>query len=501
MEEKKDKTNEVVEQSVVEKILIALRQRIILIIAIIVLFVAIGFLYNDVRKPDYTVFETVAFTAQNTADYYGVRIDGTQTPVGTTLLEDNSDYYVLREDSDNHANATSKYADTVVQFFKVGVVSERAEYYYYQFDSICKAKKIEGSDERFYYIDQYLDMIRKTHLQKRLLDGIFNNSKDNNRDYRFDIKLSKIVEETKEEKVLHYEYYYDYYLDNVQRDSTGKYTYFFAKEGCDPVEVEDSIFDSQIDYICYSQEKVSKDLLEMYKFDEKSGLKIKGAFDIYQDGDSGSPTYGNYVYVGSNTNGLNFRKFENGALSEPLVLTDGDYDKILFAPYDVIFDKYVFVQENVDMKIYPSNITVSYNASEKNYILSVGYLDEDPTMAEEKVRIIVLATMQEANKEDAFASKDNGKGIEVPFPKNYKYFNIVKVNLVDLGTVGTTVNISSRRTLITFFIVGVIASLIIVYLLSLIDTTVDSKKELERITGVEFLAYISNTKDGGKNNG
>ena len=80
----------------------AIRRYLVLIIAIVVASVAIGFVYVKTAKPDYTATEKVAYKAQNE----------------------------LQSTTQNNINAMNAFIGTVVDFCDEEVVVDRANFYY-----------------------------------------------------------------------------------------------------------------------------------------------------------------------------------------------------------------------------------------------------------------------------------------------------------------------------------------------------------------------------------
>jgi uncharacterized protein involved in exopolysaccharide biosynthesis len=99
--EEKNKTTEETTFSLVE-FYRATKRYIVLMLAIVVAALAVGFIYANTVKPDYTATEKVAYKAQNE----------------------------LQSTTQNNINAMNAFIGTIVDFCDEGVVVDRANYYY-----------------------------------------------------------------------------------------------------------------------------------------------------------------------------------------------------------------------------------------------------------------------------------------------------------------------------------------------------------------------------------
>jgi capsular polysaccharide biosynthesis protein len=76
-----------------------------------------------------------------------------------------------------------------------------------------------------------------------------------------------------------------------------------------------------------------------------------------------------------------------------------------------------------------------------------------------------------------------------------KYFDTVEVAMKDLGTMPVSTSSSKMKTILVFGVISVVAGVVVVYIKNLLDNTVKTKEDLNRITGVDLLASID--KQGG----
>lgn len=140
-------------------------------------------------------------------------------------------------------------------------------------------------------------------------------------------------------------------------------------------------------------------------------------------------------------------------------------------------DNYSLLLDTKIEDIRPANITISSSSSEPlEFYFSLSYKDEDPLVAEEKVRILSFAYAREIQS----STIDNSSS----------YFGGIDIILTDLGCYGCTVDMSTTKILFIFTLAGVVLSLLCVYLKVLFDNTVKDKETVEKLTGTNFLAYI-----------
>jgi capsular polysaccharide biosynthesis protein len=123
--EEKNKTTEETTFSLVE-FYRAIKRYFVLILAIFVAAIAVGFVYVSTTKPDFTATEKVAYKAQNE----------------------------LQSTTQNNINAMNAFIGTIVDFCDEGVVVDRANYYYSRY---LNAKLDFGSG---YPVEDFIKSIR-----------------------------------------------------------------------------------------------------------------------------------------------------------------------------------------------------------------------------------------------------------------------------------------------------------------------------------------------------
>lgn len=140
-------------------------------------------------------------------------------------------------------------------------------------------------------------------------------------------------------------------------------------------------------------------------------------------------------------------------------------------------DNYSLLVDTKIEYIRPANITISSTSNDQlEFYFSLSYKDDNPLVAEEKVRILSLAYAREIQS----STVDNSSS----------YFGGIDIILTDLGCYGCTVDMSTTKILVIFTLAGVVLSLLCVYLKVLFDNTVKDKETVEKLTGVNLLAYI-----------
>ena len=140
-------------------------------------------------------------------------------------------------------------------------------------------------------------------------------------------------------------------------------------------------------------------------------------------------------------------------------------------------DNYSLLVDTEIKYIRPANITISSTSNDQlEFYFSLSYKDDNPLVAEEKVRILSLAYAREIQS----STVDNSSS----------YFGGIDIILTDLGCYGCTVDMSTTKILVIFTLAGVVLSLLCVYLKVLFDNTVKDKETVEKLTGTNFFAYI-----------
>lgn len=110
----------------------------------------------------------------------------------------------------------------------------------------------------------------------------------------------------------------------------------------------------------------------------------------------------------------------------------------------------------------------STDNSEQTFDFGITYLDNTEKTAKEKVKILVLAY-----------------GIESAY-----FFVDLKTTIEDMGPLPCHVDIEKSTIILISFALGLIVSLLVVYLIQVLDKTVKSKEEVEELTGYPVLACI-----------
>ena len=120
------------------------------------------------------------------------------------------------------------------------------------------------------------------------------------------------------------------------------------------------------------------------------------------------------------------------------------------------------------------------------YAIDISYTDDLRDAANVKSKITVVAIQQEAMREsdEPPASPTD--------PRSTYYFGKTKIMFIDAGDMGVSASSGSTRIVILSALVGVVAALLVVYLLNVLNRTVTTEEEIERITGSSLLCYISN---------
>lgn len=126
-------------------------------------------------------------------------------------------------------------------------------------------------------------------------------------------------------------------------------------------------------------------------------------------------------------------------------------------------------------------IVVPINIEEESlFVFDFYYTDSSKVDAYEKTKIYCYAYEKE------LASEDNAQGLTIP-----NYFGSFKVTVKDLGTKAVSSNSSKKKTVLSAAIVGVVVSLLVVYIVTKADKTIKTKDELERIVDAPVLSCLT----------
>lgn len=129
------------------------------------------------------------------------------------------------------------------------------------------------------------------------------------------------------------------------------------------------------------------------------------------------------------------------------------------------------------------NISSKYEIDEADsakFSFFLSYTDKDLEASANKIKILALAFDLETRETIIIDNKEQGK-----------YFAGITSEIIDLDLVGKpSSDVSKTRVLIISAAVGVIISLLVVYLIVICDKSLKDKDELEEIVGADLLSYI-----------
>lgn len=130
-----------------------------------------------------------------------------------------------------------------------------------------------------------------------------------------------------------------------------------------------------------------------------------------------------------------------------------------------------------ELAILSSNVDVSYNSEQTSYYIYIAYTDSDRDEAAEKVNCLVEAASTVGAK---LASE--GLSMTVTF---------MEVN--DDPDISAQSN--AKLVLALCIVAGVIVAVLVVLFRYLLDDTVKTKEELERITGTKVFAFLGDPEE------
>lgn len=119
------------------------------------------------------------------------------------------------------------------------------------------------------------------------------------------------------------------------------------------------------------------------------------------------------------------------------------------------------------------------NQDATNWVFKVKYTDKTEKDALEKIYVLVLAYKHELYSEN----------------NNDSYFTNLNVKISNLGLDGVSKDVSKSKIIIIAVIIGIVLSLLVVYLKNLLDNTVKDREDLERITGVAVIGSIGERRE------
>lgn len=127
-----------------------------------------------------------------------------------------------------------------------------------------------------------------------------------------------------------------------------------------------------------------------------------------------------------------------------------------------------------------STLNNSYDDT-SSFVFKLSVQDGNAAVAKTKLRILALAVKIEIY--DTFG------GVTTTIEE--------MVNKVD--EIGVSTNLSKKKIVLVSFLLGIIAALVVVYLIEVFDKTVKDKEVLEKLTGANVIAYIND--EGEQENG
>lgn len=148
-------------------------------------------------------------------------------------------------------------------------------------------------------------------------------------------------------------------------------------------------------------------------------------------------------------------------------------------------DVYVEQENRVRTHYQKSSIKVYAEETEEletSFYFTISYTDGTYDEAADKAKILSYAINKESVKK---IGEDE-----------YKYFDGIKIDITNAGTIGVSNNLSKTKTIILFGLIGVAAAALVVYLRQVLDNTVKNTEDLEEITGVSNFSHIGRKKGG-----
>lgn len=148
-------------------------------------------------------------------------------------------------------------------------------------------------------------------------------------------------------------------------------------------------------------------------------------------------------------------------------------------------DVYVIEENRVRQHYSKSAIRVSAEKTEEletSFYFTISYTDGSYEEAAEKAKILSYAFDKESAKK---ITEDQ-----------FMYFDGIEVEMSNAGTVGVYSNTNKTSTIFLFGLIGIAASLLIVYLRCLLDNTIKTTEDIEEITGVSNFSHIGRRKGG-----
>ncbi len=344
------------------------------------------------------------------------------------------------ENAASHVTGARTYITTVVEFARQGCVGDRANFYYDEFLSSGKTIEeflFEHDNERKTRETYTFDQLASGEMLGGLYDVFYNASSDGVNFYR------------------------SFYTGRLYAFDNQKVTF---KNG----NTEFSIFKDS--YVTSQKSDVYRD---EFTYDEIVCVKDRNVKVYYYEGNSN----------------LNPKTVTGKIISfseESITVKKQDESEIIIAR-----DKYKTGKLVASTNIYASGIMLNYSARTDSFIFDVSYTDTNKNAVANKVKIAILAINDEAH---VYKNVTTG-GTSV----QYKYFKVIRINIDDMSLRYIKTNDGRRAMILRAGLIGLVAGAVVIYVLSVMDRTVKSKEELEEITGVSLLTYISKQEE--KSNG
>ncbi len=126
-----------------------------------------------------------------------------------------------------------------------------------------------------------------------------------------------------------------------------------------------------------------------------------------------------------------------------------------------------------------STTSLDEGESESKFAFMVSYTDDDERIAKDKLAILVYAFEKECAETKMVGEEEK-----------VKYFGEFEVLVSDLGRESEGSNVSKRKTVLLFFLVGVVVALVAVCVVNFTDKTIKSREELDMVVGANTIAMI-----------
>lgn len=423
-------------QSILREIIYVLKKNIILLLAVIFAVIAIGTTYAYVRKPNYIATEKLFFRMGDSA-------------------------YIADD-----INTMSAYKSTVQSFANQGKVVDRANYYatkYYEFFS-------KGDDK--IDLETFIQMVDSLEGQI----NSFSNEK-------------KLWEEIQAIATTLQENHVSSSIDGVrdkllaQRLILYGCTFLMQRIRLEEVEIQKLADGEKKALLQNSVDNCKKSLSTLLKKDPNlitSEVYLNVIYDarhydmqnlvIVDDETYSSAFATTFLDKNDESHGAILKQAYKDRITEIEDsienLQTSDQGKILY--YDINKPE-IKAMAGKQEYIQASEIGInSTEQDEKTFVFSVSYNDEEETLAKEKVKLLVLAFDIESSY----------------------FFTAKNTTIDDLGLISCSVDISTKIIILISSAIGIVVALITVYLVYVLDKTIKTKEEAEKIAECIVLACI-----------